>query len=441
MQEKNKKIAVIALGCDKNRVDTENMLYILDDAGYEITASEDEFDIVIINTCAFIDSAKSEAIDNILDMAKIKEQRPIKIIVSGCMGVRYAESLMEQIPEVDAVIGFRDYQEILSIIDRVEKGERFIYKEGKDLPFESRIVTTPYHYAYLKIAEGCDNKCTYCAIPSIRGKYVSRSIDSLVREANSLISGGARELILVAQDVTRYGKDLYGEYSLKTLLEELSKTDVEWIRLLYLYPELVTDDLLSLVKNNEKVCRYLDIPLQHVDSRILKLMNRRVDGDYVKRLIDKIRKVDENIAIRSTFITGFPTETDEEHKRLVNFIKEYELDFAGFFAYSKEEGTAASRIKEQIPEEVKAERLLELESAQMEVMLKKARNKVGKQMKVVYEGADYDLQEFVGRSEFNAPDIDTNVLLRSKNILEIGETYNTTIVGTNGIDLIGEVND
>lgn len=441
MQEKNKKIAVISLGCDKNRVDTENLLYILDDAGYEITASEDEFDIVIINTCAFIDSAKSEAIDNILDMAKIKEQRPIKIIVSGCMGVRYAESLMEQIPEVDAVIGFRDYQEILSIIDRVEKGERFIYKEGKDLPFESRIVTTPYHYAYLKIAEGCDNKCTYCAIPSIRGKYVSRSIDSLVREANSLVSGGARELILVAQDVTRYGKDLYGEYSLKTLIEELSKTDVEWIRLLYLYPELVTDDLLSLVKNNEKVCRYLDIPLQHVDSRILKLMNRRVDGDYVKRLIDKIRKVDENIAIRSTFITGFPTETDEEHKRLVNFIKEYELDFAGFFAYSKEEGTAASRIKEQIPEEVKAARLLELESAQMEVMLKKARNKVGKQMKVVYEGADYDLQEFVGRSEFNAPDIDTNVLLRSKNILEIGETYNTTIVGTNGIDLIGEVND
>lgn len=441
MQEKNKKIAVISLGCDKNRVDTENLLYILDDAGYEITASEDEFDIVIINTCAFIDSAKSEAIDNILDMAKIKEQRPIKIIVSGCMGVRYAESLMEQIPEVDAVIGFRDYQEILSIIDRVEKGERFIYKEGKDLPFESRIVTTPYHYAYLKIAEGCDNKCTYCAIPSIRGKYVSRSIDSLVREANSLVSGGARELILVAQDVTRYGKDLYGEYSLKTLIEELSKTDVEWIRLLYLYPELVTDDLLSLVKYNEKVCRYLDIPLQHVDSRILKLMNRRVDGDYVKRLIDKIRKVDENIAIRSTFITGFPTETEEEHKRLVNFIKEYELDFAGFFAYSKEEGTAASRIKEQIPEEVKAERLLELESAQMEVMLKKARNKVGKQMKVVYEGADYDLQEFVGRSEFNAPDIDTNVLLRSKNILEIGETYNTTIVGTNGIDLIGEVND
>ena len=441
MQEKNKKIAVISLGCDKNRVDTENLLYILDDAGYEITASEDEFDIVIINTCAFIDSAKSEAIDNILDMAKIKEQRPIKIIVSGCMGVRYAESLMEQIPEVDAVIGFRDYQEILSIIDRVEKGERFIYKEGKDLPFESRIVTTPYHYAYLKIAEGCDNKCTYCAIPSIRGKYVSRSIDSLVREANSLVCGGARELILVAQDVTRYGKDLYGEYSLKTLIEELSKTDVEWIRLLYLYPELVTDDLLSLVKNNEKVCRYLDIPLQHVDSRILKLMNRRVDGDYVKRLIDKIRKVDENIAIRSTFITGFPTETYEEHKRLVNFIKEYELDFAGFFAYSKEEGTAASRIKEQIPEEVKAERLLELESAQMEVMLKKARNKVGKQMKVVYEGADYDLQEFVGRSEFNAPDIDTNVLLRSKNILEIGETYNTTIVGTNGIDLIGEVND
>ena len=441
MFKTNKKIAVISLGCDKNRVDTENLLYILDNAGYEITASEDDFDIVIINTCAFIDSAKSEAIDNILDMARIKEERPIKIIVSGCMGVRYAEDLLSQIPEIDAVIGFRDYQEILSVIDRVEKGERFIFKEGKDKPFEKRIVTTPYHYAYLKIAEGCDNKCTYCAIPSIRGKFVSRDMDSLMVEASSLITNGARELILVAQDVTRYGIDNYGKYALTCLIDSLFKTDVEWIRLLYLYPELVSDELLSVIKNNEKVCRYMDIPMQHADSRVLRAMNRRVDGDDVRRLIDKIRKADEDIAIRSTFITGFPTETEEEHKRLVNFIKEYELDFAGFFAYSREEGTPASRIKDQISEEVKAERLLELEEAQREVMLKKAKNKVGKTMKVVYEGADYDRQEFVGRSEFNAPEIDTNILLRSKSILEIGETYSTKIVGTCGIDLIGEVND
>ena len=436
----NNKVAVISLGCDKNRVDTETLLYILDNAGYEITVDENDFDIVIINTCAFIQSAKEEAIDNILDMVEIKKQRPIKIIVSGCMGVRYANDLFNDIPEIDAIIGFRDYQAIVDIIKRVENGERFIYKKDEDKPTINRIVTTPYHYAYLKIAEGCDNKCTYCAIPKIRGHYVSREMDSLVSEASWLIDNGARELILVAQDTSRYGIDIYNEYSLLKLIEKLTKLDVEWVRLLYLYPELVTKSLVKELKDNPKMCRYMDIPMQHISNSILKKMNRHITGDDVKRLVEMIRSVDEDIAIRSTFIVGFPTETEKDFNELERFIEDYKLDFAGFFAYSKEEGTAASKM-EQIEDNIKLARVKEIEQIQHNVMLQNARKKVGKTMKVLYEGADYDRQEFVGRSEFNAPDIDTNILLRSESVLDIGEIYNTKIVGTDGIDLIGEIND
>lgn len=436
----NNKVAVISLGCDKNRVDTETLLYILDNAGYEISVDENDFDIVIINTCAFIQSAKEEAIDNILDMVEIKKQRPIKIIVSGCMGVRYANDLFNDIPEIDAIIGFRDYQAIVDIIKRVENGERFIYKKDEDKPTINRIVTTPYHYAYLKIAEGCDNKCTYCAIPKIRGHYVSREMDSLVSEASWLIDNGARELILVAQDTSRYGIDIYNEYSLLKLIEKLTKLDVEWVRLLYLYPELVTKSLVKELKDNPKMCRYMDIPMQHISNSILKKMNRHITGDDVKRLVEMIRSVDEDIAIRSTFIVGFPTETEKDFNELERFIEDYKLDFAGFFAYSKEEGTAASKM-EQIEDNIKLARVKEIEQIQHNVMLQNARKKVGKTMKVLYEGADYDRQEFVGRSEFNAPDIDTNILLRSESVLDIGEIYNTKIVGTDGIDLIGEIND
>ena len=436
----NKKVAVISLGCDKNRVDTETLLYILDNAGYEITVDENDFDIVVVNTCAFIESAKTEAIDNILDMVEIKKNRPIKIIVSGCMGVRYAEELFNDIPEIDAIIGFRDYQAIVSIIERVKKGERFIYKKAEDKPTVNRIVTTPYHYAYLKIAEGCDNKCTYCAIPKIRGKYTSRDIDSLVTEAGLLADNGARELILVAQDTSRYGIDIYNEYSLLKLIEKLTKLDIDWIRLLYLYPELVTKDLVKELKNNPKMCRYMDIPMQHISSSILKKMNRHLTGDDIKRLIEMIRSVDEDIAIRSTFIVGFPTETEKDFNELERFIEDYKLDFAGFFAYSQEEGTAAAKM-EQIDDSIKQARVKEIEQIQYKVMLDNAKKKVGKKLNVLYEGADYDRQEFVGRSEFNAPDIDTNILLRSESVLEIGEMYNTTIVDTDGIDLIGEVDD
>lgn len=436
----SKKVAVISLGCDKNRVDTETLLYVLDNADFEITVDENDFDIVVINTCAFIESAKTEAIDNILDMVEIKKTRPIKIIVSGCMGVRYAEELFNDIPEIDAIIGFRDYQAIVSIIERVENGERFIYKKSEDKPTVNRIVTTPYHYAYLKIAEGCDNKCTYCAIPKIRGKYTSRDMNSLVTEAGLLADNGARELILVAQDTSRYGIDIYNEYSLLKLIEKLTKLDVDWVRLLYLYPELVTKDLVKEIKDNPKMCRYMDIPMQHISSPILKKMNRHLTGDDIKRLVEMIRSVDEDIAIRSTFIVGFPTETEKDFNELERFIEEYKLDFAGFFAYSQEEGTAAARL-EQIEDSIKQARVKEIEEIQYKVMLDNAKKKVGKKLKVLYEGADYDRQEFVGRSEFNAPDIDTNILLRSDSVLEIGEMYNTTIVDTDGIDLIGEVDD
>lgn len=437
----NQKVAVISLGCDKNRVDSENLLYILDNNGYTISSDEDDFDIVIINTCAFIESAQREAIDNIFDMVEIKKTRPIKIIVSGCMSIRYAEDMLNDIPEIDAVIGFRDYQAIVDVINRVNNGERFIYIEGKDKPITGRIITTPYHYAYLKIAEGCDNKCTYCAIPKIRGKYISREIPSLIAESKKLVDNGVKELILVAQDVSRYGIDIYNEYSLLKLVEELSKLDVEWIRLLYLYPETVSENLIKELSQNPKLTRYMDIPLQHISGGILKKMNRRVDTKDIKKLIETIRKYDEDIAIRSTFITGFPTETDAEHKELVRFIEEYKLDYAGFFAYSQEKGTPAYRLSGQIEDRVKQERLAELENTQYNIMLQNAKNMVGNTIKVLYDGADYDRQEFVARSEFNAPEIDANVLLRADKVLEIGEFYDAKIIDTDGIDLIGKIED
>lgn len=303
-----------------------------------------------------------------------------------------------------------------------------------------RYLTTPYHYAYLKIAEGCSNHCTYCAIPSIRGKFTSREKSVLIDEAKSLVYDyGVKELNIVAQDVTKYGKDIYGRYALIELIEELSKIDVSWIRLLYCYPELVSDELIKTVSQNDKVVKYLDIPLQHTSDKILKLMNRRVDGSEIRKLITKIREEDKDISIRSTFIVGFPNESEEDFADLKSFVNEYELDKCGFFAYSKEEGTAAARMKGHILTRVKSKRLKELYAIQNEVMRKKALDKVGKTMKVLYEGIDYDKGMFIARSEFDAPDIDTNIYMRSEIPLNIGDFYNVKIVDTDNIDLIGEV--
>ncbi|MDE7209110.1 MAG: 30S ribosomal protein S12 methylthiotransferase RimO, partial [Clostridia bacterium] len=345
------KIGLISLGCDKNRIDSENMLAYLQDDGYELTGEPSEADIIIINTCGFIDSAKQEAIDTILEMAEYKKDKCKYLIVTGCLAQRYMQELEKEFPEVDMFLGTANYHKLPILIKNMVggQGEKCYVNDKDDRKFSSkRVLTTPYHYAYLKIAEGCDNKCTYCAIPNIRGKYTSRKIEDVVEEAKSLIKDyGIKELIIVAQDVSRYGIDLYGEIRLIDLLKELSRLDVEWIRLLYLYPEQVTEELIEYMAGNPKICKYVDIPCQHVSNKILKLMNRKVTKEQIVDLVDMIRRHGD-FTIRSTFIVGFPREEQEDFEELKEFISTARLDRCGFFAYSLEDGTPASRLDGQI---------------------------------------------------------------------------------------------
>lgn len=432
------KLGIVSLGCDKNRVDTEKLLAYAGDAGFEVTANEDEADVVIINTCAFIESSKKEAIDTIFEFVAKKTERDLKIIVTGCLPERYKQEIVDAIPEVDAFLGINEYSRIADVIRSVREGKKVVDFNPCDLPSVRRVLTTPMHYAYLKIAEGCDNHCTYCAIPMIRGKYKSRTVESLYDEAKILINDyGVKELDIVAQDVTRYGIDLYGEYSIMKLLDRLSSLDVVWIRLLYCYPELMSDDLINYIAKNDKICKYVDIPLQHIDDRILKTMGRRTSENEIKRLIDKIRNAGD-IAIRSTFIVGFPGETDEEYKKLYDFIGEYKLDYAGFFAYSKEEGTAAAKLKGQISKTVKKRRLDKITALQSRIIFENNEKYVGRTLKVLYEGIDYDREMFFGRPSFCAPDVDAKVFFTSDTLVDVGNFYNIKISGSDGYDLIGD---
>ena len=358
------KVGTVSLGCDKNRIDTENMLAYLKNNGYDFTPDPSEAEIIIVNTCGFIESAKVEAINTVLEMAEYKKQGKCKVlVVTGCLVQRYMDEMSAEMPEVDVFLGTANYHKLPEILNSltVGSGQVKLKNDINDRRFSAdRVLTTPEHYAYVKIAEGCDNHCTYCAIPYIRGKYTSRPIQDIVQEVEGLLANHPiKEIILVAQDVTNYGKDLYGEPRLIDLLEELSRLDVEWIRLMYLYPELITDKLLDYIASNPKICRYLDIPCQHISDTILKRMNRRVDGNYIRNLIDRIRSRG-NFAIRSTFIVGFPGESQEDYDELYDFIAEAKLDRCGFFAYSCEEGTPAARLGGQIDEEVKQERVNEL---------------------------------------------------------------------------------
>lgn len=433
------KLGIISLGCDKNRVDTENLLAYASDNGVEITSDENEADVIVINTCAFIKSSQQEAIDTILEFVEKKKERDFKIIVTGCLPERYKQEIVDAIPEVDAYLGISEYSKIADVINDVIKGKKVVDFTPCDLPTTKRVLTTPYHYAYLKIAEGCDNHCTYCAIPKIRGKFRSRTIESLVDEAKMLVEEyGVKELNIVAQDVTRYGIDLYNEYALLKLLDKITALDVSWVRLLYCYPELLGDDLISFIAKNDKMCKYVDIPLQHVDDTILKTMGRRTSEKEIKTLIEKIRSAGD-VAIRSTFIVGFPGETDEQYQKLFDFIKEYKLNYAGFFAYSKEEGTPAEKLKNQIPVAVKNKRLKNITALQSQVIFENNKNYVGKTLKVLYEGIDYDNNLFFGRPEFCAPDVDAKVLFKSHDLVNIGNFYDVTITGSKGYDLIGDV--
>lgn len=432
------RIGAISLGCDKNRVDSEKMLARLSSGGHIIVSDASEADILIINTCAFIDKAKEESIDEILWAISEKNDGVVKhVIVCGCLAQRYADDLKAEFPEVDAILGVGNYDEILGAIERISKGERVTATACKDLFFEKRVLTTPYHYAYLKIADGCDNHCTYCAIPSIRGKYRSESIDNLLSEAKILSDDGVKELILVAQDVTRYGVDFDGKPHLTELVRKLEELDFEWIRLLYLEPEMVDDELIEFIANEPKIVKYMDIPFQHIDSGVLKRMNRHTDEQSTRELVKKVKAA--GITLRTTFICGFPGESEEAHRLLCEFVREGNLDFAGFFAYSREEGTPADRLGGHIDEAEKERRVNELCEIQQEVISKRNARLKGSVVKVIYDGIDYDRQAFIGRAAFQAPDIDGVVYFTSDSEVRIGEFYEVEIVGAEGVDLLGRV--
>ena len=432
------RIGAISLGCDKNRVDTEKMLSRLVGGGHTLVGSEEEADVIIVNTCAFIDKAKEESIDEILSAIAAKNAgKGKKVIVTGCLAQRYADTLKKEFPEVDAILGIADYDAILKTIKDVEDGEKVLNCANLDAFYSDRVLTTPYHYAYLKIADGCSNHCTYCAIPSIRGKYRSEKLEDLICEAKKLSDDGVKELILVAQDVTRYGTDFDGKPHLIELLDRLSKLDFAWIRLLYLYPEMVDDALIEYVKNNDKIAKYMDIPLQHVDDDVLKRMNRRTDEKSIRELIAKLKNA--GIAVRTTFICGFPGETQEQFEKLEKFVKEVKFDYAGFFAYSREEGTPADKLDGHLDESIKEERANKLRAIQEKIIKSRNKELIGSKIKVIYDDIDYDRQKFVGRSQTQAPDIDNVTLFESDEEVRIGEFYDVEITGSDGIDLVGKV--
>lgn len=437
-----RKFAVVSLGCDKNRVDSENMISYLMDAGdYDLTFNDDEAEVIIVNTCGFIKSSIQESINTIFEMSLKKENACKFLVVTGCMSQRFMDELANEIKEVDLFIGTMNYHRIKELVDSLyeNKNIKTVKNDINDRNFTTkRYLSTPPYYAYLKIAEGCSNRCTYCAIPLIRGNYTSREMGSLIEETKDILSEGLlKELIVVAQDVTRYGIDLYGKHRLVDLIKELDKLGIEWIRLLYCYPELVTEELIDAILESKHVLRYLDIPLQHVSDGVLKRMNRRTNYKQIVSLIEMIRKKDPSFVIRSTFIVGFPGETEDDFNLLKEFLIKYELDRVGFFIFSKEEGTPAYKLKDQIPERIKKRRYKEIYDIQQKIMAKKQQSKVGKVFDVIYEGIDYDREYFFGRTKNDAPNIDAVVYFKSDEPLLIGEIYKVKIETVDGLDLVG----
>ncbi|HCT17628.1 MAG TPA: 30S ribosomal protein S12 methylthiotransferase RimO [Ruminococcaceae bacterium] len=437
------KVGMISLGCPKNQVDAEHMLALMDAEGWEIVDYVDGCDVVIVNTCGFIDDAKKEAIENILDMVELKKEGVIgKIIVTGCLAQRYKEEIVKEIPEVDAVVGIgangdiiKTVEEVMDSISTVEK-----YPPRCDLPLEGqRILTTPQYWAYLKIGEGCSNRCTYCTIPSIRGNMRSRSMENVIEEAKQLAELGVKELILIAQDTTSYGLDLYGELKLPELLNELCKIDsIEWIRLLYCYPDRITDELIETMKNQDKVVNYIDLPLQHADDKILKAMNRRGDQALIRSVISKLRAEIPDVVIRTTFIVGFPGEGEEEFETLAEFVNEIEFDRLGVFTFSPQEGTPAFDMENQVDEDVKTRRGEVIMQDQYSIMEEKNNEKIGKTYKVVVEEYDGYSDSYTGRTYMDAPEIDGLVKFTSQKDLDIGDFVDVEIFDVEDYDLIGE---
>ena len=420
------KILFISLGCDKNLVDSEVMLGMLTGKGYEITDDENEADVVVVNTCCFIGDAKEESIHNILEMAELRKAGDIKaLIVTGCLAQRYKEEVQTEIPEVDAIIGTTAIDAIVETLEDVLAGQGHNHIEDINrtpVYDKSRIVTTGGHYAYLKIAEGCDKRCSYCIIPKVRGNYRSIPMESLLAEARKLVEFGAKELILVAQETTLYGKDLYGEKSLPRLLHELCKIDgLYWIRILYCYPEEITDELIETIRTEEKVCHYLDIPIQHASDNILKRMGRRTNQAELRDMIARLRERIPDICLRTTLITGFPGETQEDHEELMAFVDEMEFDRLGVFTYSAEEDTPAAEFEDQIEEEIKKDRQAEIMELQQEIAFEKAENAVGRTVLAMIEGRLPDENAYAARTYMDAPNVDGLVFVQTSRELMTGD--------------------
>ena len=436
-------IGFISLGCPKNQIDTEVMLRELVDAGYDITPEDIEADIIIVNTCGFIESAKQEAIDNILDVAWLKKHRKLKgIICCGCLAERYREQIFEELPEVDAVVGTGSIHNIVKAVEAVSKGEKYLSCEPNEelVLGGERVVTTPDYTAYIKIAEGCDNRCSYCAIPNIRGKFRSRKIEDIVEEAKSLEELGVKELVIVAQDTSRYGLDIYGEYSLAKLIRELTKaTTIPWFRLLYCYPDKITDELVKEIATNDRVVKYIDLPIQHISDNMLKAMNRHGDGKCVRDTVKRLREQVPGIVIRTTAIVGFPGETEEDFTELCEYIKEAKFDRFGAFPYSREEDTPAYDLPDQIDEQVKQDRYDEIMALQLDIHEENNQKKIGKTVKVLCEGFDPVAETFFGRSEADAPEIDGKVYFSSKRKPKEGEFVTVKITDAIDYDLYGEM--
>lgn len=438
-----KNVGMISLGCPKNQVDAEAILAKLEKGGYKIVSDIEDSDVIIVNTCGFIDDAKREAIDTILEMGEYKKAGIISaIVVTGCLAERYQDEIIKEIPEVDAVVGIGANSDIVKICDKALCGiTTSVFPNKCFLSIDDeRKLSIPSHWAYLKIAEGCDNRCSYCAIPGIRGKFRSRKIESILDEAKQLADMGIKELILVAQDTTKYGQDIYGEYSLDKLLKQLVKIDgIEWIRLFYCYPERITDSLIDVIAKEDKICKYIDIPLQHSNSTVLKNMNRAGDGDSYRKLISKMRNRIPDLALRTTFMVGFPGETDEQFTDLCCFVDEVQFDKMGCFAFSPEEDTLAFDMDCQIDENVKKRRQEVLMNNQYTITENLNKKRIGRIYKVIID--EYADDKYMGRSYMDSPEIDSGIIFTSKSKHNIGDFVYVKITDYDGYDLIGVVSD
>lgn len=440
------KILFISLGCDKNLADSEEMLGLLTAGGHEITDDETQADAIVINTCCFIKDAKEESVETILEMAEYKKTGSCHaLIVTGCMAQRYQKEIIEEVPEVDAVLGTTSYGDIVKALEEAVAGNHF--EEFRDIDYlpdtgSKRVLTTGGHFGYLKIAEGCDKHCTYCIIPKLRGKFRSVPMERLIAQAEDMAEQGVKELILVAQETTVYGKDLYGKKSLHILLKKLCEIrGIRWIRILYCYPEEIYDELIETIRDEKKICHYLDIPIQHASDRILKRMGRRTSKQELIDIVGKLRKEIPDIVLRTTLITGFPGETEEDHEELKEFVDEMEFDRLGVFTYSPEENTPAAEMADQVPEEVKEERRDELMELQQEISYDRGQERIGQELLVMIEGKVADESAYIGRTYGDAPKVDGYIFVQTGELLMTGDFAKVRVTGALEYDLIGVLSD